>query len=82
LPELLHETLQRAHDGELELTWKSTELAQLREQLRASERRYYFAISGGALLVTAALLGDWSGIGAGLVSVSGAAALSAAVVGV
>jgi ubiquinone biosynthesis protein len=82
LPELLHETLQRAHDGELTLEWKSGELLRLREQLRESERRRYFAIAGGSLLVTAALLGDLSGYGANLASVSGIAALIAAILGV
>ena len=81
LPELLHETLQRAHDGELTLEWKSSELVRLREQLRTSERRSYFAIAGGSLIVTAALLGNLSGYGSDLASVSGAAALIAAILG-
>jgi ubiquinone biosynthesis protein len=82
LPGLLHETLQRAHDGELALEWKSGELVRLREQLRASARRNYFAIAGGSLLVTAALLADSSGGGARFVSVGGVAASIAAVLGV
>ena len=82
LPGLLHETLQRVHDGELSLEWKSAELVRLREQLRASERRNYFAIAGGSLLVTAALLGNWSGFDAKLASVSGATALAVAVAGI
>ena len=40
LPGLMYETLQRAHDGELALEWKSAELARLRRQLEDSERRY------------------------------------------
>jgi len=80
LPELLHETLERAHDGELSLEWKSNELVKLREQLRISERRSYCAIAGGSLIVSAALLSDLTGDG-NLASVGGMSALAAAVVG-
>jgi hypothetical protein len=55
MPGLLYETLQRAHDGELALQWKSAELTKLREQLRRAERCNYLAIAGAGLLVAAAV---------------------------
>jgi len=56
LPGMLHDTLRRAHDGQLTLQWKSTELARLSEQLRENERRNYLAFLGGGLLVGAVVL--------------------------
>lgn len=56
LPAMVYETLQRAHDGQLALHWKSAELARLREQLRENERRNYLALLGGGLLVGAVVL--------------------------
>ena len=81
IPGLLQETLQRTHDGELSLEWKSAQLTRLREQLRDSERRYYFAIAGGSLIMAAAFLGGFSGDGLDLSSIRGVVVLFAALVG-
>lgn len=82
VPELLHETVQRARDGELSLEWKSEQLAQLREQLRETDRRNYFAIAGGSLIVAAGLLAGFGSDGIELPGVRGLVALLAAGVGV
>lgn len=81
MPGLLHETLERTHSGELSLEWKSTQLAQLREQLRENERRTYFAIAGGGLIVAAVLLGDFGANGIDLSSARGVIGLLAAAAG-
>jgi len=56
MPGIMYETFRRAAEGELVLEWRSAELRQLREQLRTHHRRTYFAVAGGAALVSAALL--------------------------
>ncbi|HEY8555480.1 MAG TPA: ubiquinone biosynthesis regulatory protein kinase UbiB [Burkholderiales bacterium] len=61
LPGLMYETLQRAHDGELALEWKSAELARLRRQLEDSERRYRGALAGSLLILTAGVILALSG---------------------
>jgi ubiquinone biosynthesis protein len=74
LPLLVHETLRRANSGELSLEWRSRELERLRAQLRLNYRRLYFAVAGGALIVTAALmvvLGIWAFPNRGLVLLGG-----------
>jgi ubiquinone biosynthesis protein len=74
LPALVHETLRRANSGELSLEWRSRELERLRAQLRLNYRRLYFAVAGGALIVTAALvvvLGIWAFPDRGLVPLGG-----------
>ncbi|KPL28261.1 MAG: ubiquinone biosynthesis protein UbiB [Acidithiobacillales bacterium SM1_46] len=62
LPVLVHETLRRATAGNLSLEWRSQELEALARQMRRNYRRLYFAIAGGALLISAILL---IGTGAG-----------------
>jgi ubiquinone biosynthesis protein len=81
VPGLLHETLQRTHDGELALEWKSTQLTRLREQLHAAERQYYFAIAGGSLVIASVLLFDWGHGNVNLVSVRSIVAAVAALLG-
>jgi ubiquinone biosynthesis protein len=56
LPGLVYETMQRAHDGDLALQWKSVELTQLRAELREYERRRHLTWMGGGLLLVAAVL--------------------------
>lgn len=61
LPTLMHDVLQRAAEspGELRSTGnKSHEIEHLRRQLRANQRRTYFAIAGGALIISAAVAFD------------------------
>lgn len=56
MPGILHETFRRATEGDLAFEWRSAELRQMREQLRAHHRRTYFAIAGAAAMVSAVLL--------------------------
>lgn len=56
LPLLLHDVLEKAHNGTLEIEWKSKELEKLRKDLRRSSRRNYATITGAALLISAAVL--------------------------
>ena len=56
MPSMVHETFRRAVEGQLTLEWRSEELRQMREQMRAHHRRTYFAIAGAAALVSAALV--------------------------
>jgi len=56
LPLLLHDVLEKAHNGTLEIEWKSKELEKLRKDLRRSSRRNYATITGAALLISAAIL--------------------------
>jgi ubiquinone biosynthesis protein len=51
-PRIAHEVLQRARAGNLELEWKSKELAQLRRQIRINYQRMFFAIVGSGLIVS------------------------------
>ena len=85
MPALAHEALRRLTGGELELEWKSRDLRRLREEIRQNQRRLYFAVAGGGLLIAAPLIGavglftaefwgliPWAG---GLTAVAGAVLL-------
>jgi len=56
LPLLLHDVLEKAHNGKLKIEWKSDELEKLRRDLRRSSRRNYATITGAAMLISAAIL--------------------------
>jgi ubiquinone biosynthesis protein len=56
LPLLAHKVLEDAAAGKLELVWKSPDMQQLREEMRQAQRRSVGAISGGSLVIAAALL--------------------------
>jgi ubiquinone biosynthesis protein len=56
LPLLMHEVLDKARNGNLEIEWKSEELTRLRHELRQNHRRSLAAITGSALIITAAIL--------------------------
>ena len=56
IPLLLHDVLEKAHDGRLQIEWKSEELNKLRKDLRRSSRRNYATITGAALLISASVL--------------------------
>nr|VFK01150.1 MAG: 2-octaprenylphenol hydroxylase [Candidatus Kentron sp. H]VFK01239.1 MAG: 2-octaprenylphenol hydroxylase [Candidatus Kentron sp. H]VFK04881.1 MAG: 2-octaprenylphenol hydroxylase [Candidatus Kentron sp. H] len=53
LPNLLYETLQ---EGKLRSETTTREMARIREEIRRANRRTVFAVLGGSLLVSAALL--------------------------
>ena len=56
LPGMVHDTLQKARDGELALEWKSKELERIRKQIRQNHRRLYFTITGSGLVISAAVV--------------------------
>ncbi|HHI77409.1 MAG TPA: ubiquinone biosynthesis regulatory protein kinase UbiB [Gammaproteobacteria bacterium] len=56
VPHLAYKVLKKASEGELEIRWKSEELARLRRELRAGQRDTREAIAGGSLLLGGLLL--------------------------
>ncbi|MEO7558381.1 MAG: ubiquinone biosynthesis regulatory protein kinase UbiB [Gammaproteobacteria bacterium] len=56
IPLLIHEVLQKARDGKLEMEWKSAQLDQLRHDLKRAGRRNLTAIIGAALIISAAII--------------------------
>jgi ubiquinone biosynthesis protein len=56
IPVLMHDVLQKAKNGTLEIQYKSDELQQIREQLKQQTRRTVHAIIGGALIISAAVI--------------------------
>ncbi|BAU46992.1 ubiquinone biosynthesis protein UbiB [Sulfurifustis variabilis] len=71
MPGLVHDTLARARDGELELEWKSAEIRQLRQQMRRSQQRMYWTVAGSGLLVSAAVIWTVGGYPLGDVTLGG-----------
>ncbi len=55
LPLLLHEVLDKAQHGKLEIKWKSDELEKLRHDMRRNSRRNFATITGAALLISASI---------------------------
>ena len=56
MPELVHKALQQTVDGKLRIQWESNQLDKLRDEMKRSSRRNMFAITGGACLISAALI--------------------------
>ena len=56
LPLLMHEVLDKARNGKLEVQWKSEELTKLRHEMRKNSRRVFSGIIAGALIIAAAIL--------------------------
>ncbi|KPK38018.1 MAG: ubiquinone biosynthesis protein UbiB [Gammaproteobacteria bacterium SG8_47] len=56
LPTLAYETLTQLRAGELKLQWESESVDQLRREMLRSNRRTFGAITGGSLVVGAAVL--------------------------
>jgi ubiquinone biosynthesis protein len=56
VPLLAHRVLKSAAEGRLEVRFRSEELLELRQDVRRANRRTVGAISGGTMLITAALL--------------------------
>ncbi len=61
IPGLIHRVLTKAANGELELTWKSHEFDEIQRQLSRNNKRAVRAISGGAFIISAAILTGMSG---------------------
>ncbi len=53
LPALAHDVLHQAREGNLKVEWRSTEIRQLRREIRRANQRTVLAITGGALVVAA-----------------------------
>jgi ubiquinone biosynthesis protein len=56
LPEMAYQVLSDAAKGELEIQWKSKQLEEIKEQLARNHRRNILAISGGSMLISAAVI--------------------------
>ena len=56
IPHLAYRVLKKAADGELEIHWKSEELASIREQIEQGNRRGRHTMAGGALMISGSLL--------------------------
>ncbi|VAX07476.1 Ubiquinone biosynthesis regulatory protein kinase UbiB [hydrothermal vent metagenome] len=56
LPLLAHRVIKDAAEGNLELNWKSKELEQFRKDAKRTSQQTIVAISGGSMLIAAALL--------------------------
>lgn len=56
IPSLIHEVLHQARHGKLEVRSNSDELQLIRQEIRRANQRTFFAILGGSLIISAALL--------------------------
>lgn len=56
LPTMIHDLAKQAQKGELELQWRSEEMAKLRREVRAANRRSFAAIIASGLIVSAAVI--------------------------
>ncbi len=56
LPLLIHDTLQRARDGRIQINTNPEELQRIREEIRRANRRTVTAVLGGTLVLGAALI--------------------------
>jgi len=53
---MMYQVLSDAAKGELELKWKSKQLDEIKQQMARNHRRNILAISGGSLLISAAVI--------------------------
>jgi len=56
LPNKIYDLLEQAKDGNLQMELKPEQMQQLRREIRRANRRSFGAITGGSLLVSAAVL--------------------------
>ena len=56
LPLMLHDVLQQAQQGKLEVKWRAPEIEKLRREVHRANRRIYVAIVGGACIISAAVI--------------------------
>ena len=56
IPGLLHDVLQQAQDGKLQIEWKSRELKNIRSSINRANRRTYAAIVGATFIISAAVI--------------------------
>lgn len=74
MPSLIHRAIADVANGKLEVNFKSRELDELRQDMRRNQRRTAAGITGGALLICAAVL-----LGAGLPVLAGVGGVLGAV---
>lgn len=56
MPKLIHRTLENAATGKLTVNFESRELEQIRQEIARNRRRLLTGITGGALVISAAVL--------------------------
>ncbi len=56
LPSLIHDVLHQARNGKLKLNDHGKELEMIRQEIRRANQRTFFAILGGSLLISGAIL--------------------------
>ncbi|MFO7593757.1 MAG: ubiquinone biosynthesis regulatory protein kinase UbiB [Pseudomonadota bacterium] len=56
IPSLVHEVLHQARHGKLEVRSNSDELQRIRREMHSANRRTFFGIIGGSLIISAALI--------------------------
>lgn len=56
LPTMIHDLAKRAQQGDLELQWRSDEIAKLRREVKAANRRSFAAITAAALIISATVM--------------------------
>ncbi|HWQ94234.1 MAG TPA: ubiquinone biosynthesis regulatory protein kinase UbiB [Gammaproteobacteria bacterium] len=56
IPLLVHEVLEQARDGKLQIEWKSKELNEIRREIRQAMVRGYTATIGAAFIISAAVI--------------------------
>ncbi len=61
MPMLIHDVLEQAEKGSLQLSQPDENLKQLRDETRHGQKRLFYAIVGSALLISAALLAALDG---------------------
>jgi ubiquinone biosynthesis protein len=61
MPMLIHDVLEQASSGELQLTRPDENLNKLREETRRGQKKLFHAIVGSALMISAALLAALDG---------------------
>ncbi len=61
IPLMLHEVLQQARDGKLQIEWKSEELERIRQDIKRASHGAYAAILGSSLIISAAVITSLDG---------------------
>jgi len=56
MPGLAYDVLRQAQDGRLRVEWSSRELPEIRREIRRAGQRSVLAVTGGALVVAAAVI--------------------------
>ena len=63
IPGLIYEVLEQARHGKLKMELEESQLEALQNEIRQSGRRNFFAITGGSLLISAAVIFALDGFG-------------------